>query len=106
MESEMRAILSEKDLEYYENRLNGFKPPPNHRHLLEHHLTSCKGKLVKVEICNGGCRQTKVGLLLDAGEDFISLKMGNAPVSTAIPISNINSVTFIHDNNRRQIMRY
>ncbi len=107
MENGMRAILSEKDLEYYENRLNNLSSPKqSQKSLLGHHLTSCKGKLVKVEICSGGCRQTKVGQLLDVGEDFISLKMGNAPVSTAIPITNIHAITFVHNNDRRQIMKY
>ncbi len=108
MEKEIRPIVCERDLEYYENRLN--KMPINgtintNKSLLAHHLTSCKGKLVRVEICSGGCVQIKVGLLLDVGTDFISIRQGTAPISTAIPISNIMSITFIHNNDRRYIMK-
>ncbi len=101
MEREMRSIMNEQDLEYYESHLSSLDNSCNinRKSLFGAHLTSCKGKLVKVEICSGGCRQTKSGLLLDVGEDFISIRVGNAPVSTAIPIANIHSITFIHGNN-------
>ncbi|MBQ6848217.1 MAG: hypothetical protein IJO62_04835 [Clostridia bacterium] len=105
MEKEMHAIMNERDLEYYENRLDNLTNTCNinRKSLFGAHLTSCKGKLVSVEICSGGCRQTKSGLLLDVGEDFISIRISNAPVSTAIPIANIHSITFIHNNNCRII---
>lgn len=115
MDNEIRSILSERDLEYYEDRLDKLSCENKHskimdvtakQSLLGHHLTSCKGKLVKVEICGGGCMQAKSGLLLDVGADFITLKMGSCPITTAIPITNIHSITFIHNNDRRQINKY
>ena len=114
MEREIIPIVSEKDLEYYENRLNQMavsdkmckvSETTKQKSLLGHHLTVCKGKLVKVEICSGNCLQSKVGMLLDVGADYIVIKSSNAPVSTVVPINNIHCITFVHNNDKRQIMK-
>ena len=115
MENKMVPIVPEKDLDYYEKRLSGMEMRPKNRNnpptvteknMLENHLTAGKGKLVKVEVCGGGCLQSKVGLLLDVGDDFIVIKNSGASVSTVIPMCNLHCVTFIHNNDRRQISRY
>ena len=115
MENKMVPIVTEKDLEHYEKRLNSMDIRPKNRtnppivtekNMLENHLTAGKGKLVKAEICGGGCLQTKVGLLLDVGDDYIVIKNSGASVSTVIPMGNLHCITFIHNNDRRQISRY
>ncbi len=113
MKNEIIPIVTEKDLEHYEQHLSKMEMPkklctaekPLTRSLLSNHLTLCKGKLVKAEICGGGCLQAKTGLLLDVGEDYIVIKSSAAAVSTVIPIANIHSITFIHNNDYRMIRR-
>ena len=114
MENKMVPIVTEKDLDHYEKRLNQMdmriknrtNPPiVTEKNLLENHLTAGKGKLVKVEVCGGGCLQSKVGMLLDVGSDFIVIKNSGASVSTVIPICNLHCITFIHNNDPRQIGR-
>lgn len=115
MENKMVPIVTEKDLDHYEKRLNQMdmriknrtNPPiVTEKNMLENHLTAGKGKLVKVEVCGGGCLQSKVGMLLDVGSDFIVIKNSGASVSTVIPICNLHCITFIHNNDHRQIGRY
>ena len=115
MENKPVPILTEKDLDHYEKRLNQMDMRPKNctnppvvaeKNMLENHLTAGKGKLVKVEVCGGGCLQSKVGLLLDVGSDFIVIKNSGASVSTVIPMCNLHCITFVHNNDRRQISRY
>ena len=107
MEKDLIPIVTEHDLEYYEKRLNTFteKGEKPHNNMLGEHFVSCKGKLVKVEICAGGCSKVKTGILFDVGEDFISIKTGCGPVSCTIPTANIHSVTFIHNNDRQKLIQ-
>lgn len=102
MEKETHAILDDSDLEYYRQRLDKitYEETKPQKVSFCSHLTVAKGKLVRVEICSLGCRYTKCGLLLDVGEDFVSIRVGNAAVSTAIPINNILSITLIHGNGK------
>ncbi len=102
MEKETRAILDDSDLEYYRQRLDKitYQDTKPQKYSFCSHLTMAKGKFVRVEICFSGCRYTKCGLLLDVGEDFVSIRVGNAVVSTAIPISKILSITLIHGNGK------
>ena len=115
MENKMVPIVTEKDLDHYEKRLNQMDMRPKTRtnppvvtekNMLENHLTAGKGKLVKVEVCGGGCLQSKIGFLLDVGEDFIVIKNSGASVSAVIPMCNLHCITFVHNNVRRQINRY
>ena len=115
MENKMVPIVTEKDLDHYEKRLNSMDMRPKNRpnsqtatenNMLGNHLTAGKGKLVKVEVCGGGCLQSRVGVLLDVGDDFIVIKNSGASVSTVIPMCNLHCITFIHNNDRRQISRY
>ena len=111
MENSMRSIVNDRDLDYYEKQLNKisydkFPEDLTSKSIFGHYMTSCKGKLVKVEICGGGCMQIKVGMLLDVGADYIVIKVGNSCVSTAIPTVNIHSITFVHNNDRKQIAKY
>lgn len=103
MEKETRAILGDDDLEYYRKRLSKitYEDSAPKKSSFCNHLLMAKGKNVRVEICSSGCRQTRYGMLLDVGEDFISIRVGNAPVSTVIPISNILSLTLIHNNGKK-----
>lgn len=105
MEKRLPPILNEQDLDFYEKRLSTITSTCDitRKSLFANHLTLCKGKLVSVEICGGGCLQRKSGILLDVGEDYISVRTGNMPISTAIPIVNIHSITFVHNNNPRMI---
>ena len=115
MENKMVPIVTEKDLDHYEKRLNQMDMRPKTRtnppvvtekNMLENHLTAGKGKLVKVEVCGGSCLQSKIGFLLDVGEDFIVIKNSGASVSAVIPMSNLHCITFVLNNDRRQINRY
>lgn len=103
MEKETRAILNDSDLDYYRKRLDKitYEDSTSQKHSFCKHLLMAKGKNVRVEICSSGCRQTRHGMLLNVGEDFISIRVGNAPVSTVIPINNILSLTLIHNNGKR-----
>lgn len=112
MENEMRSIKGERDLMYYEENLKnmrGFEKNSQRsdsvikKGTLEHHLTSHKGKLVKIELVGNGYKKFKIGQLLDVGEDYVVIKVGNAPVSTVVPISNIECITFVHNNDKRRI---
>ncbi len=112
MDNEMRSIKNEKDLMFYEQKLDSicdfektYKKPDlsPKKGLLEHHLTTHKGKLVKIELAGNGCKKQKIGQLLDVGEDYVVIKVGNAPVSTVIPIGNMECITFIHNNDKRRM---
>lgn len=110
MEREVGTIMNDSDLEYYRQKLNKIThedlPHDTDKHSpFCNHLNKCRGKLVRVEICSGGCKSVKSGILFEVGENFISIKGDNAPVSTAIPISNILSITLIHNNDKRQMVR-
>ncbi len=110
MDGNIRSIVNDRDLDYYEKRLNkisyeNVSEDITSKSIFGHYMTSCKGKLVKVEICGGGCMQTKIGMLLDVGADYIVIREGNACVSTAIPVANIHSITFVHNNDKRQLSR-
>ncbi len=107
MDREVGTILNDNDLEYYRQKLDKitYEDMGQNQSPFCTHLNKCKGKLVKVEICSSGCKTVKSGTLLEVGEDFISIRMGNSPVSIAIPINNILSITLIHNNDKCQINR-
>ena len=88
MENKMMHISCEKDLEVYEKHLNEMTYKP---------VAQYKGFL------RGAAR--KVGKLLEVNEDYIVLKMGEACVSTVIPMKNIHFITVAHRNESKQMMR-
>ncbi len=106
MEHELCHISEEKDLTVYEQQLadiNKLTIIPKQKNLFASYLTIHKGKLVKVELsCNSACK-FKVGILLDVGEDFVAIRVGNTCISTVIPFENIECISFIHNNDRRLV---
>lgn len=113
MENNMKPIVCEKDLEYYENNLRNMScsrirvesvEETLRKNSLTSHLIKHKGKLVKVETVMGSCTKSKSGILLEVGTDFIVLKMGNVPVSITVPLNQIHFITVIHDNNRKRMV--
>lgn len=56
------------------------------------------GKLLKVESLIGNLLDTRIGILLDVGTDFLALKIHKSCCSLIIPTSSIKYITIIHDN--------
>lgn len=83
-----QSITSEKDLRYYEEYLKCDLKKPD----LNTYLEEQKGKFVKAEICFERFFQSRIGVMLDVGTDYIVLKQGNGSESV-IPISAIRLLT-------------
>ena len=107
MENKMMHINCEKDLEFYEKHLTQmpYNEALQHKGDFAKHLTGCIGKWVMVETCCGRGAAKKIGKLLEVNEDYIVLKMGEACVSTAVPMKNIHFITVAHRNESKQMMR-
>ena len=115
MDNRLQPIMSEKDLDYYEKNLKGLSCSNPHmqwpereiyQKQLRAYLNENKGKLTRVETGSKAGARAKTGILIDVGTDYIVLKTANGPVSAAIPLSVIDSVIIIHDNNRNRAALY
>ena len=113
MESRIGSIVCENDLDIYEKNLRNMKNYEyTHKNSceitdspsLKKCLINAKGKLVRVHTVSGNCRM--VGILLEVGTDFITLRIGNAPASAVVPLCQVDFVTVIHNNDRRMMSRY
>lgn len=102
MDKEYKPIVCEKDLAFYERKLCDMKPTNSSPETksMYHHLMQHKGKLIKAEVVSNGCAHQKIGLLMDVGEDFIVIRIGNSAISTVIPMKNLHCVTVMHRNYR------
>ncbi len=108
MDNKLHSIMNESDLTIYEKHLKGLEKScyTNYsKGLMARYLTAHKGKLVKAELLSKDCSKAKTGLLLDVGEDYIVLKVGDSCVSTVIPTDRIKCISFIHNNDKRMIDR-
>jgi len=62
------------------------------------YLKNHKGKLVKVESLLNERLESRVGILMDVGYDFIVLKLNRSCCSMMIHSASIKYITIIHDN--------
>lgn len=62
------------------------------------YLRKNQGKLLKVESLIGNTLDTRIGILLDVGADYIAIKINNSCCSLLIPTASIKYITIIHDN--------
>lgn len=85
-------IMSERDLDVYDKYIttveNGYKSLPE---FLKCHI----GKLVKVEVAVLNRIETKVGILMDVGKDYLVLKLPECQ-SVIIEGSCIKFITVMH----------
>ena len=61
-------------------------------------LNTMVGKLVRVESLIGGRLESRVGILLRAGADYIVLKLYRGCSTMICEASSIKYITVIHDN--------
>lgn len=62
------------------------------------YLKTMTGKLVRVESLIGGCLESRVGILLEVGADYIVLKLYRGCSTMICEASSIKYITVIHDN--------
>ena len=62
------------------------------------YLKTMTGKLVRVESLIGGCLESRVGILLEVGADYIVLKLYRGCSTMICDASSIKYITVIHDN--------
>lgn len=105
-----KPIVRDEDLKYYEDYLNNLslsnpKPrtmktqkPMENLMLSQNYLQTVIGKLLKVEILSSGFNDSKIGILLDVGMDYIIIKQYQGCCTVMIPTNNIKFITIIHDN--------
>ncbi len=114
-------IRSDKDLNFYEDYLKSCdteqgekcskmtveNSPSRERNtymqlsnkaFLPAYLKTMTGKLVRVESLIGGCLESRVGILLEVGADYIVLKLYRGCSTMICDASSIKYITVIHDN--------
>ena len=110
-------IVSEKDLNVYENYLRQDNKATNvviknksyvpetltNPVFLPAFLKNHIGKLVKIESLIGDCLQAKIGTLLQVGADFVVIKLNQNCSSMVIEGRSIKFITIIHDNDGKKI---
>ena len=100
------TIVSEKDLNIYENYLNkdknkypvSIENPTNN--LLPSYLYTHIGKLIKTESVIGENIICKVGKLLQVGNNFLVIKLKDTCATTVIELSSVKFITIVHDNSK------
>lgn len=110
-----QSIQTEKDLQVYEDYLKQNFPEKKNNTMLQKpiiqnprilnspvfsggYLRQNIGKLLKVESLIGNMLDTRIGILLDVGADFIAIKINKSCCSLIIPTMAIKYITIIHDN--------
>lgn len=108
-------ITGDKDLKYYEDYLkkcdNGSEcrvtvekgSKCNNMRLTDTaympaFLNTMVGKLVRVESLIGGCLESRVGILMNVGADYIVLKLYRGCSTMICEASSIKYITVIHNN--------
>ena len=108
-------ITGEKDLKYYEDYLKKSENGTESRVTVERaskcndirlndtaympaFLNTMVGKLVRVESLIGGCLESRIGILLNVGADYIVLKLSRGCSTMICEASSIKYITVIHDN--------
>ena len=61
------------------------------------------GKLIKAESLIGNQLDTRIGILLEIGSDYMVIKPGKNCVTTVIDLKCVKYVSIIHDNNYKFI---
>lgn len=118
-----RHIVNEKDLKFYENYLKNdtvtckeislSAPAEAPKRIIPETLTNPvffqgylknhRGKLIKVESVLGDRLESRTGILLEVGNDFLVIKLQRSCLSMMIPGSFIKYITIIHDNDIRKV---
>lgn len=62
------------------------------------YLKTMTGKLVRVESLIGSCLESRMGILLEVGADYIVLKLYRGCSTMICDASSIKYITVIHDN--------
>lgn len=108
-------ITGDKDLKYYEDylklgdsrnerKMTVENPSKNNNTCMTDtsympaFLNTMVGKLVRVESLIGGRLESRVGILLRAGADYIVLKLYRGCSTMICEASSIKYITVIHDN--------
>lgn len=119
-------ITSDKDLKYYEDYLKSCNTESEALQTRKNSSNECKitvesgsprgnmrmtdtvylpaflntmvGKLVRVESLIGGCLESRVGILMRVGADYIVLKLYRGCSTMICEASSIKYITVIHDN--------
>ena len=119
-------ITSDKDLKYYEDYLKSCNTESEALQTRKNSSNECKitvesgsprgnmrmtdtvylpaflntmvGKLVRVESLIGGCLESRVGILMRVGADYIVLKLYRGCSTMICESSSIKYITVIHDN--------
>ena len=108
-------ITGDKDLKYYEDylklgdsrnerKMTVENPPKNNNTCMTDtsympaFLNTMVGKLVRVESLIGGRLESRVGILMRAGTDYIVLKLYRGCSTMICEASSIKYITVIHDN--------
>ncbi len=115
------TIETEKDLQEYEDYLKKNFPEKNVKNTMLQkpiisnprvlsspvfsggYLRQNIGKLLKVESLIGNILDTRIGILLDVGADFIAIKINKSCCSLIIPTMAIKYITIIHDNDTSKL---
>lgn len=63
------------------------------------HLKKHIGKLAKIESLIDNRLESRIGVLLEVGEDYIVIKLSKCCCSMMIPLCTVKYITIAHDNN-------
>ncbi len=115
-------IKNERDLQIYENFIKGDDAPIKSASAMvatEKNTSKCtlpqtnttadnaffngylknhRGKLIKVESLIGSRLESRIGILLEVGNDYIVLKLPRNNCSMLMQMAAIKYVTIVHDN--------
>ncbi len=93
--------------EKYPTRTTGQSIIPSYRSspvYFQGYLKNNIGKLVKVESLLGDRLESRIGILLDVGSDYIVLKLYKSCCSMMIRSSSVKYITIAHDNDMNKII--
>lgn len=94
-------ITSDADLEYYEDYLKQEFPAstPNTENRLADYMKNYIGKQIKTELVPYNKTDSRIGVLLRTGDDFLVIKMPNHR-ETLIPLKSIKTITVLQNNTK------
>ena len=93
-------ITSVTDLEFYENYLKEEFPHKTDTDInLHKHLKTLVGNIVKIDCSVGNRLESKIGKLIQVGEDFLTLNLQNGR-NLSVCLSNIKFVTVLQRNTK------
>ncbi len=91
-------ITTENDLSVYENYLLGeFDISPKPTHNLTDYLKSLIGKTVKIDCAIGNRLESKMGILTQVGQDFITIAL-QSKKDMVIGLKTVKFLTILQNN--------